>query len=235
MIYQTNYTPLVVFLIVVLGGAVGMGILIADTERVNPTNAQVRAEVTRLAVKQTVAVIDATETRQVAIARVTEIPVHQTAMHAAMRAQVDNALAQATLIALAAKQTEIAQQQNLNAQQAAAKATEIAVEVARVEEARTRAAVTETVALMLIAIVTITLTICVAYATVTLARAKERAAHAQEWIERRRAMELQVAVQARQERQTPDLQIVKRQPNETLSIPTGGNGDENAANRVRAN
>ncbi|MEW5721201.1 MAG: hypothetical protein AB1817_21425, partial [Chloroflexota bacterium] len=62
----------------------------------------------------------------------------------------------------------------------------------------------------------------------------ERAAHAQEWIERRRAMELQAALQARQRHKTPDLQVVARQPNETPSIPTGGNGDERAANRVCA-
>lgn len=126
MIYQNNHTP-VVLSIIILVGAVTMGVLLTDTEVFNPTRAigaahasetssALVAESTRimlgatqtpmalqgqLGVKQTLAATNATVVSQTLVAQRTAIPVAQTATQAAVISGINVAQGLATQTAIA--------------------------------------------------------------------------------------------------------------------------------------
>jgi hypothetical protein len=127
MIVQNNYSALVFIAVVILGGAVVLGLLLTNTEIANPTKAIQEANVyaTKSALDvrersgvlqatetpralqvaalqtQTAGAMNATQTRQAMIAQATAIPVQQTATQVAIQSALSVAQANATQTAIA--------------------------------------------------------------------------------------------------------------------------------------
>jgi hypothetical protein len=127
MIVQNNYSALVLLAIVILAGAVVLGLLLTNTEVFNPAkaNQEANAYATKSALDareragilqatetprafqvamqqtQTAGALYATQARQTAIAQATAIPVQQTATQVAIQSALGVAQANATQTALA--------------------------------------------------------------------------------------------------------------------------------------
>jgi len=129
MVVQNNYAALAFLAVVILAGAVVLGLLLTNTEVFNPAKAhqEANAFATKSALDarerggilqatetpralqaaiqqtQTAEVLHATQTRQAAIAQATAIPIQQTLTHATLQAERDTAQVRATQTALAVK------------------------------------------------------------------------------------------------------------------------------------
>ncbi len=127
MIVQNNYSALVLLAIIILAGAVVLGLLLTNTEVFNPAKAhqEANAFATKSALDarerggilqatetpraflvavqqtQTADAVKATQARQTAIAQATAIPVQQTLTHATLQAELNTAQVRATQTALA--------------------------------------------------------------------------------------------------------------------------------------
>ncbi len=127
MIVQNNYAALVFLAIVILAGAVALGLLLTNTEIANPTKAiqEANAYATKSALDvrersgilqatetpralqvaalqtQTAGAMSATQTRQAMIAQATAIPVQQTATQVAIQSALGVAQANATQTVIA--------------------------------------------------------------------------------------------------------------------------------------
>jgi hypothetical protein len=260
MIAQNNYSALVFLAVVILAGAVVLGLLLTNTEVFNPSKAvqEANAYATKNALDarersgilqatetpralqvavqqtQTAGALNATQTRQAAIAQATAIPVQQTATQVAIQSALGVAQANATQTALAVKahnevlqaqatQTRIAQEQAANAQQAQATATSIAGAIVRDADERNNANTRETLLTIALAAAIVAMGVGGAALLAANANAKANAAAAMLEREKRHTLQVRGAMQARSTAQVPNIAVIRPLP---TRVPKNGHGEE---------
>jgi|GEM_PF-4174370 len=233
MIVQNNYAALVFLAVVILAGAVVLGLLLTNTEILNPAkaNQEANAYATKSALdaRERAGILQATETPRAllvaalqtqttdainasrAIAQATAIPAQQTVTHATLQAEVNAAQVRATQTVLLVK----ARNEELQAQ-----ATATSIAGAIISDANKRDNDnTREMALTIAMAVAITVT-AASGATLIVANAKAKTSAAAAALERekRRTLEVQTAVQTL----TPSNII----PLPTARTPKNGHGEQ---------